>query len=187
MTTCTAFAEAMAEGLSAAAQELGATDPTAPATRGAAGKQAREIWFGIAPAAAGAIGGGGRRGAHRRGDCDRLGHRGAGAAEREVPAGGESSGPAGGSGRCRLRAPSVLQASRRAESKRIARGCRDGDQIWSIYQGSAVPHPTAAPAQTDEVYPAGIEEQVRVCVSQTGKTRLECREDIRNGNLQGPA
>ena len=29
--TCTAFAEAMAEGLSAAAQELGATDATAPA------------------------------------------------------------------------------------------------------------------------------------------------------------
>ncbi len=50
-----------------------------------------------------------------------------------------------------------------------------------------MPHPTAAPAPTDEVYPAGIEEQVRVCVSQTEKTRLECREDIRNGNLQGPA
>jgi serine/threonine-protein kinase len=61
-------------------------------------------------------------------------------------------------------------------------------QLWSVYQGAVPsPDPTAAPAPTDEVYPAGIEEQVRACVSQTEKTRAECRNDIRDGNLSGPA
>jgi serine/threonine-protein kinase len=43
------------------------------------------------------------------------------------------------------------------------------------------------PEPTDEVYPPGIEEQVRLCVQQTGQNRLRCRADIRNGNIYGPA
>ena len=31
-----------------------------------------------------------------------------------------------------------------------------------------------------------LEQQVDVCVQQTGRTRVECREDIRRGNLTGP-
>jgi serine/threonine-protein kinase len=61
-----------------------------------------------------------------------------------------------------------------------------GDVMWSIYSGR-VPTPSDTPAPTDEVYPAGIEEQVRVCVQQTGQTRVKCREDVRQGNLSGPA
>jgi serine/threonine-protein kinase len=60
-----------------------------------------------------------------------------------------------------------------------------GDHLWSIYQGP-VPNPTATPGPTDQVYPRGIEEQVRVCVGQTGRTRIDCRNDIRDGNLSGP-
>ncbi|MCV7419349.1 serine/threonine protein kinase [Mycobacterium yunnanensis] len=58
--------------------------------------------------------------------------------------------------------------------------------MWSLVSG-VVPSPTVTPGPTDEVYPDGIEEQVRVCVQQTRETRLECREDIRRGNLYGPA
>ncbi len=61
-----------------------------------------------------------------------------------------------------------------------------GDMMWSIYRG-AVPSPTDTPGPGDEVYPPGIEEQVRVCVQQTGQSRLKCREDVRRGNLVGPA
>ena len=58
--------------------------------------------------------------------------------------------------------------------------------VWSLYEGQ-VPSPTVTPAPTDEVYPADIEQQVRVCVQQTGKTRIACRDDIRKGNVTGPA
>jgi serine/threonine-protein kinase len=58
-----------------------------------------------------------------------------------------------------------------------------GDPVWSLY---ATPS-TAAPGPTDEVYPAGIEEQVRVCVAETKQTRQKCREDVRQGNITGPA
>jgi serine/threonine-protein kinase len=34
--------------------------------------------------------------------------------------------------------------------------------------------------------PAGIEQQVDVSIQQTGQARLECREDIRQGNPSGP-
>jgi serine/threonine-protein kinase len=61
-----------------------------------------------------------------------------------------------------------------------------GDMMWSIYRGT-VPAPTATPGPGDEVYPPGIEEQVRVCVQQTGQSRQKCREDVRRGNLVGPA
>jgi serine/threonine-protein kinase len=61
-----------------------------------------------------------------------------------------------------------------------------GDIMWSIYSGR-VPTPSDTPGPSDEVYPPGIEEQVRVCVQQTGQSRQKCREDVRQGNLVGPA
>lgn len=60
-----------------------------------------------------------------------------------------------------------------------------GDTMWSIYSGT-VPVPTATPAATDQVYPAGIEQQVQVCVTETHQDRATCRENVRRGNLVGP-
>jgi serine/threonine-protein kinase len=60
-----------------------------------------------------------------------------------------------------------------------------GDIMWSLVSG-VVPTPTVTPGATDPVYPAGIEQQVDVCIQQTGQTRAQCREDIRRGNLSGP-
>jgi serine/threonine-protein kinase len=60
-----------------------------------------------------------------------------------------------------------------------------GDIMWSLVSG-VVPTPTVTPGPSDPVYPAGIEQQVDVCIQQTGQTRPECREDIRRGNLSGP-
>ncbi|TPG36080.1 serine/threonine-protein kinase [Mycolicibacterium hodleri] len=59
------------------------------------------------------------------------------------------------------------------------------DVMWSLVSG-VVPSPTVTPGPDAVVYPAGIEDQVRVCVEQTGKSRIACREDIRKGNLYGP-
>lgn len=58
--------------------------------------------------------------------------------------------------------------------------------MWSLYSGQ-VPAPTDSPAAGDPTYSPGIEQQVRVCVEQTGQDRLTCRENIRRGNLTGPA
>jgi len=60
-----------------------------------------------------------------------------------------------------------------------------GDTMWSLYS-SQVPIPSDTPGPTDEVYPPGIEDQVRVCVEETGQTRVKCRDDIRRGNPVGP-
>jgi serine/threonine protein kinase, bacterial len=60
-----------------------------------------------------------------------------------------------------------------------------GDLVWSLFT-SVVPTPSETPGPTDEVYPAGIEEQVRVCVEETHKTRLQCLADIRQGALGTP-
>jgi serine/threonine protein kinase, bacterial len=60
-----------------------------------------------------------------------------------------------------------------------------GDIMWSLVSG-VVPTPTVTKGPNDPVYPAGIEQQVDVCIQQTGQTRTECREDIRKGNLYGP-
>ena len=60
-----------------------------------------------------------------------------------------------------------------------------GDIMWSLVSG-VIPTPTVTPRPNDPVYPAGIEQQVDVCIQQTGQTRPQCREDIRRGNLYGP-
>lgn len=61
-----------------------------------------------------------------------------------------------------------------------------GDEMWSLYHGD-VPDPTVTLAPTDQAYPPGIEQQVQVCIQQTGHSRLQCRQEIRQGNLEGPA
>jgi serine/threonine-protein kinase len=61
-----------------------------------------------------------------------------------------------------------------------------GDTMWSLYNGQ-VPSPTVTPGPTDPVYPPGIEEQVAVCVQQTGHPRVQCRNEIKEGNLSGPS
>jgi serine/threonine protein kinase, bacterial len=60
-----------------------------------------------------------------------------------------------------------------------------GDTVWSLYT-SMVPRPSMTPGPGDEVYPSGIEDQVRVCMEETHQSRQKCREDIWNGNLTGP-
>ena len=83
-----------------------------------------------------------------------------------------------------LGAAGITSTGAQAYCSRIA---STGDSAWSLYAGTVTTPSSATPGPTDEVYPAGIEEQVRVCVEQTGKTRLQCREDIRRGNITGPA
>ncbi len=82
-----------------------------------------------------------------------------------------------------LGAAGVSEAGQTAYCARLP---TTGDMMWSVYSGS-VPSPTDTPGPGDEVYPPGIEEQVRVCVQQTGQSRQKCREDVHDGNLVGPA
>ncbi|AGB24284.1 protein kinase family protein [Mycobacterium sp. JS623] len=81
-----------------------------------------------------------------------------------------------------LGAAGVTETGQKAYCARLP---STGDTMWSVVSG-VVPTPTVSKAPTDPVYPAGIEQQVEVCIQQTGQTRLECREDIRRGNLSGP-
>ncbi len=190
--SCSDFAEAMAHGLSDAAQGLGAADATMAApVSGRRNKHTAKD------------GGGSRR--------LRLTLLAAGAAavlvggaiaisvaivNREEPAAQRPSAPQNPSDPAlpvvRIGADcdtlGAAGLSTTGQQAYCSRSQAAGVQLWSIYQGSVPsPHPTAAPAPTDEVYPAGIEEQVRACVSQTTKTRTECRNDVREGNLSGPA
>jgi serine/threonine-protein kinase len=82
-----------------------------------------------------------------------------------------------------LGAAGVSESGQRAYCARLP---PNDDVMWSLVSG-VVPSPTVTPAPGEELYPAGIEDQVRVCVQQTGQTRLECREDVRRGNLYGPS
>jgi len=68
-----------------------------------------------------------------------------------------------------------------------ARLSATGDMMWSLVPGTEVPSPTASAGPNDVEYAPGIEQQVDVCVQQTGQTRVQCREDVRQGNLNGPA
>lgn len=60
-----------------------------------------------------------------------------------------------------------------------------GDFMWSLYSAQ-VPEPTVTAAAGDPTYSPGIEQQVKVCMQETGQDRLKCRDDIRNGNITGP-
>jgi serine/threonine protein kinase, bacterial len=81
-----------------------------------------------------------------------------------------------------LGAAGVTETGQKAYCARLP---STGDIMWSLVSG-VVPTPTVTPGPSDPVYPAGIEQQVDVCMQQTGQTRPECREDIRRGNLSGP-
>lgn len=193
--SCSDFAEAMAHGLSDVAHQIGATDRTmaAPASgrqnkhvKGGSGGSSR-LRLGLLAAGVVAVLGGGAIAV------------GVAIANREEPAAQRptTSAPASaptsdapvvpvvriGADCDPLGSAGVATSGQQAYCSRLP---STGDHLWSIYQGP-VPNPTATPGPTDEVYPPGIEEQVRVCVAETGKTRIECRRDVRDGNLTGPA
>lgn len=188
--TCTEFAEAMAHGLSAAAHGLGATDATiaAPASgrhskhTSSAGSHRLRLALMVAGILAVLVGVAIAAGLF-------IANREEPTAQR-APASPTANGPAVpvvriGADCETLGAAGVATSGQQAYCSKLP---ATGVQLWSVYQGSVPnPDPTAAPAPTDEVYPAGIEEQVQACVSQTEKTRLQCRQDIRDGNLSGPA
>ena len=81
-----------------------------------------------------------------------------------------------------LGAAGVTETGQKAYCARLP---STGDVMWSLVSG-VVPTPTITPGPNDPVYPAGIEQQVRVCMQETGQTRPQCREDVRRGNLNGP-
>ncbi|BBX04675.1 serine/threonine protein kinase [Mycolicibacterium moriokaense] len=193
--TCTEFAEAMAAGLSGVAQELGATDRTVAAQ--ASGRQPTKH---ASPA-----------GGHRLRNALLIGGAAAVLVGVAIAAGvifADREKPAAQRPTVAQPAPAPPPATAPAiPVVRIGADCdplgaagvattgqqaycsslpSTGDHLWSIYSGP-VPDPTVMPGPNDEVYPPGIEEQVRVCVSETGKSRIECRNDIRDGNLTGPA
>ena len=71
-----------------------------------------------------------------------------------------------------LGAAGVTEAGDPAYCARLA---SSGAPIWSLYPGE-VAHPAGA-----EAVPAG-EAPVLVCMEQTGKTRLDCHDDILQEN-----
>ena len=81
-----------------------------------------------------------------------------------------------------LGAAGVTETGQKAYCARLP---STGDIMWSLVSG-VVPTPTVTKGPDDPAYPAGIEQQVDVCIQQTGQTRAECREDVRRGNLSGP-
>jgi serine/threonine-protein kinase len=60
-----------------------------------------------------------------------------------------------------------------------------GASIWSLNPGD-VPSPTVTTAPTEQPLPIAEESPVRVCMQQTGRTRIQCREEIRRSNLGLP-
>jgi serine/threonine-protein kinase len=60
-----------------------------------------------------------------------------------------------------------------------------GASIWSLNPGD-VPSPTVTTAPAEQPLPIAEESPVRVCMQQTGRTRLQCREEIRRSNLGLP-
>jgi serine/threonine-protein kinase len=56
-----------------------------------------------------------------------------------------------------------------------------GATVWSLNPGE-IASPTVTPGPGEEVYPAPVEGPVRMCVQQTGQTRLQCWRDIRRAN-----
>jgi serine/threonine-protein kinase len=60
-----------------------------------------------------------------------------------------------------------------------------GATIWSLTPGD-VPSPTVTAAPTEQPLPTEEESPVRVCMQQTGRSWLACREMIRRSNLGLP-
>jgi serine/threonine protein kinase, bacterial len=56
-----------------------------------------------------------------------------------------------------------------------------GTTVWSLQQGT-IPSPTVTTEPTDTPLPTEDESPIRVCMQQTGKTRLQCWESIRRSN-----
>ncbi|HYR15260.1 MAG TPA: serine/threonine-protein kinase [Mycobacterium sp.] len=53
--------------------------------------------------------------------------------------------------------------------------------IWSVYPGE-ISSPTITPGPNDQLYPSQTESPVLVCMEQTGQSRLNCHDDILQGN-----
>jgi len=53
--------------------------------------------------------------------------------------------------------------------------------VWSLYPGE-ISSPTMTPGPGDEVYAPETESPVLVCMEQTGKSRLDCHDDILQSN-----
>jgi serine/threonine-protein kinase len=61
-----------------------------------------------------------------------------------------------------------------------------GATVWSLQQGD-IPSPTVTTQPTDKPLPTEDESPIRVCMQQTGMTRLQCWESIRRSNgRRGP-
>ncbi len=56
-----------------------------------------------------------------------------------------------------------------------------GTTVWSLQPGN-IPSPTVTTGPTDTPLPTEDESPVRVCMQQTGMTRLKCWESIRRSN-----
>ena len=56
-----------------------------------------------------------------------------------------------------------------------------GATVWSLQQGD-IPSPTVTTQPTDTPLPTQDETPIRVCMQQTGMTRLQCWESIRRSN-----
>ena len=178
--SCTAFATALARHLHGGSDdpELDATMAAAPVTAAARPSSSRKRWLGVAAAAVvglllvGGIIAGIVMARHQ-----------SSAVAQPPPAGPAVPVVLVGADCAVLGSAGVTETGQQAFCARLP---PSNDVMWSLVSG-VVPVPTDTPGPTDQVYPAGIEDQVRVCVQQTGRTRVECREDIRHGNLYGPA
>jgi serine/threonine-protein kinase len=58
--------------------------------------------------------------------------------------------------------------------------------LWSLYPGE-ISSPTVTPGASDEIYPSETESPVLVCMEQTGHSRLDCHDDILQGNASTTA
>ena len=54
-------------------------------------------------------------------------------------------------------------------------------KLWSLQRGE-IASPTATPAPGEEIFAPAVEAAVRMCVQQTGQTRLRCLLNIRHAN-----
>jgi serine/threonine-protein kinase len=179
--SCTGFANALARHLDGDVSDVGDTmlaTPVAASRSGAGGKKGRMWWLGVASAIlvalllVGGVVGGILIARHQSEVVAQPPPLAPSVPVVIVGADCEVLGAAG-----------VTDTGAKAYCARLPPA---NNVMWSLVSG-VVPSPTVTPGPNDQVYPAGIEEQVRVCVQQTGESRVQCRENIRRGNLYGPA